>query len=159
MIYDFLSEWRRYIPREKVSEFCQAIEFLRTFSPDSENGKHVLMEDLIFVNVQEYTPKDISEGAVEYHKEFIDIQTVVSGVENLYCVPIAGLKEKTPFDGANDFGLFDFDTAEATCCKLEPGNFVLLFPGEGHMPCIAAGDNPMPVKKLVLKIHRSIFGL
>lgn len=157
MIYDFLSDWRRYIPRNKVSEFCQAIEFLRTFTPDSEEGKHVLMDGVIYINVQEYTPKDISEGQVEYHKEFIDIQTVLYGVENLYYEPIDNLLETIPYDAEKDYGMYKFDPASATCCKLEPGNFVMLFPGEGHMPCIAADKAPAKVKKLVVKIHRSIF--
>ena len=157
MIYDFLSEWRRYIPRHKFSEFCQAIEFLRTFTPDAEEGKHVLMEDLIYVNVQEYTPKDISEGMIEYHKEFIDIQTVLYGEENLYYEPISDLTETIPYDAEKDYGMYKFEPAAATALKLEPGNFVMLFPGEGHMPCIAATENPAKVKKLVVKIHKSIF--
>jgi len=157
MIYDELASWRRYVPHRNASEFCQAIEFLRTFTPDSENGKHVLKEGLIYANVQEYTPKDISEGMVEYHREFVDIQTLLSGVENIYYVPTAALTEKIPYDSEKDYGMYEFAAAEATACKLEPGNFVLLFPGEGHMPCIAIGENPAPVKKVVLKIHRSIF--
>jgi len=95
MIYDELASWRRYVPHRNASEFCQAIEFLRTFTPDSENGKHVLKEGLIYANVQEYTPKDISEGMVEYHREFVDIQTLLSGVENIYYVPTAALTEKS----------------------------------------------------------------
>ena len=157
MIFDFLCDWRRYVPRNHASEFCQAIEFLRSFTPDSENGKHVLKEGLIYANVQEYTPKDISEGMVEYHRDFVDIQTLLTGVENLYTAPISALNEKIPYDAEKDYGMYEFNPAESTCFKLEPGNFVMLFTGEGHMPCIAIDADPMPVKKVVLKIHRSIF--
>jgi YhcH/YjgK/YiaL family protein len=157
MIYDNLSDWRRYIPRNKVSEFCQAIEFLRTFTPDIEDGKHVLIEGLIYANVQSYNPKSIEEGVVEYHRDFVDLQTLLSGMENIYYCPTASLKEKTPYTADGDYGLYEFDAASATCCKLEPGNFAIFFPEEGHMPCIACSDNPAPVKKVVLKLHRSLF--
>ena len=157
MIYDFLSDWRRYVPHRKASEFCQAIEFLRTFTPETPEGKHVLIEDLIYANVQIYTPKAIGEGAVEYHKEFIDIQTLLYGMEDLYYAPLSSLEEKTLFDAQKDCGFYHFDSQYAIACRLEPGNFVMLFPGEGHMPCIACNADPAPVKKVVVKIHRSVF--
>ena len=157
MIYDSLKDWRRYVPRNKASEFCQAIEFLRGFTPDTENGKHVLIEGLIYANVQEYTPKSISESVVEYHKEFVDLQTLLTGTENIYYCPTAGLKEKATYDADGDYGLYEFDAAQATACKLEPGNFAIFFPEEGHAPCIQCCDDPMPVKKVVLKLHRSLF--
>lgn len=157
MIYDSLCNWRRYVPHREAELFCQAIEFLRTFTPDSELGKHVLKEGLIYVNVQEYTPKNVSEAVIEYHRDFVDLQTVFSGVENIYYAPLALLKEKTFYNAADDYGLYEFDPSVATTCYMEPGNFVIFHPGEGHAPCIAASDNPEPVKKAVLKIHHSIF--
>ena len=157
MIYDNLSDWRRYVPRSKASEFCQAIEFLRTFTPDTPEGKHVLIEGLIYANVQVYTPKKLEAGAVEYHRDFVDIQTLLYGVENLYYAPLAALQEKTPFDPEKDCGFYHFDAAAGTACRLEPGNFVMLFPGEGHMPCIECSNDPAPVNKVVVKIHRSVF--
>ena len=157
MIYDFLKDLRRYIPRNKVNEFCQAIEFLRGFTPDIEDGKHVLIEGLIYANVQSYMPKDISEGVVEYHRDFVDLQTLLGGTEYIYYCPTAGLKEKTAYDAGGDYGLYEFDAFQSTCCKLEPGNFAIFFPEEGHMPCIACSDTPEPVKKVVLKLHRSLF--
>ena len=157
MIFDSLKDWRRYVPRNKASEFCQAIEFLRGFTPDVEPGKHVLIEGLIYANVQEYTPKAVSEAVAEYHRDFVDLQTLLAGSENIYYCPTDGLKEKTPYDADGDYGLYEFDEAQATACKLEPGNFAIFFPEEGHAPCIACCDDPQPVKKVVLKLHRSIF--
>ena len=97
MIYDDLAFWRRYVPHRNASEFCQAIEFLRTFTPDIAEGKHVLKEGLIYANVQEYTPKKLAEGAIEYHREFVDLQTLLAGTEYIYYSPLADLKEKTAF--------------------------------------------------------------
>lgn len=157
MIYDNLCDWRRYVPRNKASEFCQAIEFLRSFTPDVEVGKHVLIEGLIYANVQEYTPKAVSEAVIEYHREFVDLQTLLSGSENIYYAPLANLTEKTAYDAEGDYGLYEFNADAATACKLEPGNFAIFFPEEGHAPCIAGNEDPAPVKKVVLKIHHSIF--
>ncbi|MBE6369644.1 MAG: DUF386 domain-containing protein [Lentisphaerae bacterium] len=157
MIFDNLCDWRRYIPRNKTSEFCQAIEFLRKFTPDIEDGKHVLIENLIYANVQSYNPKPLAEGLVEYHQEFVDLQTLLSGVETIYYCPTAMLTEHTPYNADGDYGLYNFDADSATACKMEPGNFAIFFPGEGHMPCIACSDHPAPVKKVVLKLHKSLF--
>ncbi len=157
MIYDQLCNWRRYIPRNKVSEFCQAIEFLRTFTPDTELGKHVLVEGLIYANVQEYTPKAEAEAVIEYHEEFVDLQTLLAGSENIYYSNIDELTEKTPYDAEGDYGLYTFESARSTACKLEPGNFAIFFPREGHAPCIACGQDPAPVRKVVLKLHKSLF--
>ena len=89
MIYDDLAFWRRYVPHRNASEFCQAIEFLRTFTPDIAEGKHVLKEGLIYASVQEYTPKKLAEGAIEYHKEFVDLQTLLAGTEyTILCIAL-----------------------------------------------------------------------
>lgn len=157
MIFDFLNDWRRYVPHRKASEFCQALEFLRTFTPDSTDGKHVLKEGLIYANVQSYLPKPIASGVVEYHREFLDLQTLLGGEEYIYYCPTAGLTEKSPYAADGDYGLFAFDPASALGCRLAPGNFAIFFPEEGHMPCIACHADPKPVKKIVLKLHRSLF--
>jgi hypothetical protein len=49
------------------------------------------------------------------------------------------------------------DTLPPVIVKLEPGNFAIFFPREGHAPCIACGENPAPVRKVVLKLHKSLF--
>ena len=157
MIYDQLCNWRRYIPRHKVSEFCQAIEFLRTFTPDTELGKHVLVEGLIYANVQEYVPKAASEAVIEYHEDFVDLQTLLAGTEDIFYSPIEGLEKNKDYDAEADYGLYKYEAAQSTSFKMEPGNFVIFFTGEGHAPCIANCDNPTPVRKVVLKMHRSLF--
>ena len=157
MICDFLVDWRRYVPHRHASEFCQAMEFLRTFTPDSANGKHVLMENLVYANVQSYVPRALAEGSVEYHREFVDLQTLLAGEEDIYYVPTAGLKESKAYDASGDYGLFAYDPADAVRCRLVPGNFVIFFPEEGHMPCVAHAADPGEVKKVVLKLHRSLF--
>lgn len=157
MIFDDLANFQRYIPRAKAELFEQAMDFLRSFTPDTELGKHVLIDNMIYANVQEYTPKTLAESVVEYHNEFVDLQTLLYGVENIYYCPTAGLVEKTPYNADGDYGLYEFDAARGTACKLEPGNFAIFFAGEGHMPCVECAPNPEPVKKVVLKLHRSIF--
>ena len=42
-------------------------------------------------------------------------------------------------------------SGQAEFLTLGPGEFMLLWPGDAHMPGIAVGD-PAPIKKLVVKI-------
>ena len=65
---------------------------------------------------------------------------------------LAGLTEKSAFDSEKDCGFYNFDPASALACKLVPGNFAILCPEEGHMPCIECTDAPGTVKKVVVKV-------
>jgi YhcH/YjgK/YiaL family protein len=35
---------------------------------------------------------------------------------------------------------------------LHPGDFVVFFPEDAHMPCLMTGNSPQPVKKIVTKL-------
>ena len=124
--------------------------------PRRQNGQGIPFSGIYHITVKE------NEGgfvAPHIHANWAVGQKIsISSPEgHLYYEPIADLTETIPYDGEKDYGMYKFDPANATALKLEPGNFIMLFPGEGHMPCIAAGENPAKVKKLVVKIHKSIF--
>jgi YhcH/YjgK/YiaL family protein len=87
------------------------------------------------------------EGRWEAHKRYIDLQAVVAGAERIGCVPAARL-EAGPYDEERDMTWL---SGSGAFLPLLPGDFMLLWPGEAHMPGIAL-DEPVPVRKAVIKI-------
>ena len=70
------------------------------------------------------------------------------GVERIGFGPMTRFEQES-YDPAKDYVAL---SGEGEFLTLEEGCFMLLWPGEGHMPGIAA-DAPGPVKKVVVKIE------
>lgn len=103
--------------------------------------------DNVFAMVQEYDTKPMADGFWEAHREYADIQLVVSGNEHMGYAP-TGSMQVGEYDASRDFlpmegnGLFVPMTA---------GQFMILWPQDAHMPQMAI-DQPAPVKKVVVKV-------
>ena len=110
-------------------------------------GRHELDGKRLFALVSDYTPKPPAEGRWEAHRRYLDLQYVVSGVERMGVAPIDRLTAGD-YDADRDLlwlsGTGDFLTFGA-------GQFMILWPGDAHMPGIDAGV-PGPVRKVVVKI-------
>ena len=65
-------------------------------------GKYELDGKKLFVNVQEYSPKTYDPDKLEYHRNYIDIQLVLSGSETLYYSPLDGLETAMPYSDEKD---------------------------------------------------------
>ena len=110
-------------------------------------GKHDIDGKQLFALVSDYTPKPFAEGRWEAHRHYIDLQYMVSGLEQMGVAPTTRLKE-TDYQADRDLawleGAGDFLTFGA-------GQFMLLWPGDAHMPGIDAGV-PGSARKVVVKI-------
>lgn len=120
-------------------------EFLK-----KELGKHEIDGDKVFFNVQELTTKSIEEAFFETHKKYIDIQIVTEGSEN-YGVLLSdeNLKVHKPFDVEKDFG--SFTKEPETIFTLVPGDFIIFFTDEPHMPGLKVREKAT-IKKVVYKV-------
>ena len=151
MIYDRLENLPAYtaLAPEVMPEI---IEFLGKCGEGKiAEGRHELNGDKLFVNVQSYATKTFNPDMLEYHQNYVDVQLLLAGSETLYYEP-AGTAEVTPYNAESDCG-FNKVPASALPLKLEVGNFVLLLPGEGHLPGIGDGSS---VIKAVVKISTEL---
>ena len=150
MIFDTIENLPRYISIFPGAE--KVVAFLAECAKQTpETGKHELDGKKLFVNVQRYSPKTFNSDKLEYHRNYIDIQLLFSGAEDLYYAPLGGLETVTPYYPEKDCGFDRLPAPEAgTKIGLKPGNFVLLFPEEGHLPGV--GDPASEVVKAVVKI-------
>lgn len=128
--------------------FPRALEFLRSDSlaalPD---GKHEIDGENLFAVVWRGIGKGQADAILECHRRYIDIQYVVSGIDQLGWLPTdACRREKQAFDEQNDLQFFlDRPSAWIT---VPSGSFTILYPEDAHAPLATTG----PVHKVVLKI-------
>jgi biofilm protein TabA len=132
--------------------FVKAFEILNDKNlPKKAGGKHTVDGDNIYYTIQKYTTKPLSEGKLEAHRKYIDIQFLLSGEELLGYAPLKGLRTAEEYNPQKDIAFFN-TPKEITKIKLEPGLFCILFHHDAHLPSRFL-DRPSEVRKVVIKIH------
>ena len=111
-------------------------------------GRHEIADDTLFALVSEYNTKPQAEGRWEAHRQYLDLQCLGAGRELIGYAPLPTLSDG---DYIADKDI-SWHTGDGRFLLIEPGRFMLLWPGDGHMPGIAV-DIPSPVRKVVLKIQ------
>ena len=149
MIYDRLENLNDYAALDPEAWKLVSDFIVSCGEKMPEKGKHVLDGDRVFVIVQQYNPHEIMEDKLEIHRNYTDIQLLLSGNETIYYCSIDGLDCTHEYDEQGDYALYRMENG--TPLALEAGNFALFLPGEGHMPGV--GDANSEVIKLVVKIR------
>lgn len=129
---------------------------LSTMTP----GKYPLPTEGSFFMIQTPTTAPPDTLRPEAHQQHVDIQLVLSGNER-YGVAKRGQTGEHVLEDRwerHDIAFFAPPQTEAFF-DLAPGMFAVFFPSDIHRPCCQAGEAPEAVRKVVVKIHRSLFGL
>ncbi len=113
-------------------------------------GTHELDSQNVFVKVTEYYTKDPAMVLFEAHRNYSDIQYVISGTEFIQLAPTASVTSKIPYDSAKDIEFFEAKDIKSLPAK--PGTFFIIFPTEVHRPSIMDNDS-IWVKKIVIKVR------
>lgn len=97
----------------------------------------------------EYETKNFDLSKFEIHKAYIDIHLIIEGQE---CIGLNDLNELfsvSEYNIENDFQLYEGEIKDKLI--LNPGEFILLYPGEAH---VTGGKifETGSVKKIVYKI-------
>lgn len=112
-------------------------------------GRTDILNKKVFVSVNEYSTRTIEETKWESHREYIDIQLLLSGQEKIGFSPINKLFLWYDYDQEKDI-IFYKGTGDYL--TLNPKRFVVFFPQDGHQPGILVERSEL-VKKLVFKVH------
>lgn len=146
MIIDNVANSHLYAPLGPKIQ--RAFEYLRqTDLAALAVGRYELEGKSLYVLIQEYSSKLPEQGKWEAHRRYIDLQYIVRGSERMGYAPIRQLQQGT-YDPVKDFLPLSGDGVYLT---LQDGDFMLLWPDDGHKPGMAI-DAPSPVKKAVVKI-------
>lgn len=128
---------------------------------DLENtaaGRYAIEGDQLYYMIQEVETRSFEESRPEAHERYADIQIPLSGTERYgYALPQPGLAASEDRLEANDIAFYPVPEHESFI-DVRPGTFVVFLPRELHRPCLAIGAKGK-LRKLVIKIHRSLLGI
>ncbi|MBO4940895.1 MAG: YhcH/YjgK/YiaL family protein [Clostridia bacterium] len=147
MIYDLIENKDLYLGLGE--KYKKAFDFILKASVElPAPGKYVIDGDDVYANVSEYDTKT-GEVVYEAHKDYVDIQYLISGHENIYWKNIKDCTVTTDYNDEKDCALL---TAEnPVVLDMQRGNFAILFPDDVHAPCRTAGE-VSHVHKIVVKV-------
>ena len=128
--------------------FKQAFDFLcntdlKALSP----GKIELDGSNLFANIVDITGKTAETARLETHNLYIDIQVPVTAAETMGWIAGNSLKNITePYNREKDITFFG-DIA-SNLINVQPMEFVIFFPEDGHQPGISNDQH----KKIIVKV-------
>ncbi len=106
--------------------------------------------DNLYASVMEYVTKNEEDAKYEAHRQYIDIQYVISGIEEMGVAPISLLKDVTePYDAIKDVGFMT--VKEGKFYNATPERFFIFFPSDIHRPGLKVRQNAL-LRKIVVKV-------
>ena len=113
-------------------------------------GKRVVLEENnLYYSVSLNNNKTPDDDYYEAHVKFADIQFVLDGSEYMGWANIRDLRPRESYKADADIAWY---SGKGTMQYFTRGYFAIFFPEDAHRPCIATGDEPKDVKKMVIKI-------
>ena len=145
MIVDTLDKLGLY---EQVNPlFKDVIAFLKENDLNIlEEGKHVIKEGELFVNIQVAKGKTRKEAFLETHRKMIDIQIPLSHAESFGWTPLCKLPD---LEYNADKDVIKYYQPAETYFDVQPGEFAIFFPQDGHAPCISSEES---FRKAIFKV-------
>lgn len=127
----------------------KAFDFLRdTDLVSLPAGEYEIEGKEVFIIVAEAEKKDFDETKWESHREYQDIQMVITGGEKMGVTPVSSLAVTEPYDESRDVAFY---SGEGEIHTAEPNVFFIFFPTDGHRPDIKI-DGIERDKKVVVKV-------
>lgn len=151
MILDTLDSARLY---GLGDAFVQAAEFIAGLNADTPEGEYPIRGEEIFARVMRYETKPRSEGKLEAHDRYADVQALLDGHEQAGWASRAGLTVES-HDADSDVLFLTPPEGDITMVNLTPGVMALFLPGDAHMPGITPHGERQghSVLKVVVKIE------
>lgn len=146
MIIDTLDNLNKYAALNPL--FADVIEFLNSHDIQTlEAGKYPIKDKDLFMNLQVAAGRSKEAAFLETHIEMIDIQIPISCAETFGYTPLCDLPD-FEYNAEKDITKYG-DTKPQTYVTVNPGQFAIFFPQDGHAPCIT--DEP-EIRKAIFKV-------
>ena len=128
--------------------FADVVDYLKNHDLQTmEPGKYPIKDKDLFLNLQVVRQRTRETAFLETHIQMIDIQLPLSCPETFGFTPLCDLPE-FQYDTENDITKYG-DTKPQTYVTVNPGQFVIFFPQDGHAPCILEKEE---IKKAIFKV-------
>ncbi|MBN2009081.1 YhcH/YjgK/YiaL family protein [candidate division KSB1 bacterium] len=146
VIVDSLEHASRYYNLH--TDFEQAFAFLyRSDLAELADGRYEIDGTKVYCIIS-YGPGRTREKArLEAHQKYIDIQYVISGIDDMGWIPVAECKQPDGEYNAEKDIIFYKDVPRIWATVM-PGNFAIFFPEDGHAPLGGTGE----LHKAIVKV-------
>ena len=116
-------------------------------------GKYPVRGEDVFALIQ--TPQTVERDRAlwESHRQYIDIQYLLSGHEQIGLQNMHALQASTAYDPQKDIQFYN-DNGQGFFVSLAPDSYVFCFPADVHRPLICVSQ-PETIKKVVMKVRTS----
>ena len=147
MIADKLINSSKYVSCHEG--FDKAFAFLeKAVNEKLPVGRYEIDGDKVFAFIQEYETK--LDSSFEAHKNYIDIQFIMSGAEVMKVADISQMTVSVPY---TEDVMFFKDNERASVLVIEEGEYGIFFPWDAHKPGLCYNGKPDDVKKVVVKVR------
>ena len=148
MIIDTIENLGKYVALNPL--FADVVEFLKNHDlQNMEPGKYPIKDKDLFMNLQVAQQRTKDTAFLETHVEMIDIQIPITCAETFGYTPLCDLPA-FEYNAEKDITKYG-DTKPQTFVTVNPGQFAIFFPQDGHMPCII--DEP-EILKAIFKVKK-----
>ena len=132
-----------------IAEVCDYLNMLDLNA--LENGRHDI-NDQIYMNVMEPETAEPSSKKAELHHEYLDVQVLIRGTENIEVgANYPDLSKYESYNEADDYQLCAGIDDKFTI-TMKPKMFAVFYPYEPHKPCCVVNGKTEKIKKLVVKV-------
>lgn len=125
---------------ENIGLYCKAgnalykaIAYARDFDVSLPDGEYEVQGRDIFAKVMTYETEPADERKFEAHKEYTDIQVILSGKERMDVAIDKQLQAVGDYNEKDDFILLEPTDGYSTLI-MEQGRFAVFFPDDVHRP-------------------------
>ena len=147
MIYDKLENFDRYAALYP-EEWAEVKKFFGAGVTPEPGRYDLLPNGRLYVNVQNYSPHLYDDEKLEYHRDYIDIQLLLLGKEDIICASPEGLEEVIPYSEEKDYGMY---SGVSLPIIVPEGFCYIVYPEDAHAPGKHLGD-PNDYTKIVVKL-------
>lgn len=119
---------------------------------DMADGTYEIDGKRVFAMIQSYgTKQQTEEMMFEAHRDYIDVQYIVSGIERIRWASLDKVDlVLEEYSKGKDIAFYEGDAQfDFTLTK---GTFLFLAPNDAHLPGLSA-EKDVSVRKIVFKIH------
>ena len=149
MILDVLKNRGRY--EQLHPRIGKALEYLgKTDFTALAEGRHPIDGDDLYALVLSYETEAEKDRRFEAHRNYIDIQCILSGREIIYWAPTEELSVLEDYSQQQDVVFLSGEARGEL--RLTAGSFAVFYPEDAHKPN-CAWDEPQQARKVVVKVR------
>ena len=112
----------------------------------------------MYANVDDVETKLFETTKPESHKNYVDIQFMVSGEENMGFFVDHGRVQPIESYPERDCYFYPNESVDEGTIYCPEGYYTVFFSSDIHRPLLAVNDKPISIRKVVVKVHVSLLG-